>query len=100
MQANIGTWSMSSCVSSGSDYPLMEVVWLCKKNRVEASRRLASKKYTGRKEIRGLVPLVPARIKKMAAATAELRRQNSLARGPELGRGVRETVENGQEIIR
>ena len=60
------------------------------KHPIDSSIRCLLKDKEGWKKLSGLVPLIPAGIKKMAATAIELRRANSPARGPELGRGVRE----------
>ena len=56
------------------------------------SRNCSFVRNRDRKMNRGLFPLIPAEIERMAATAVELRRRNSPARGPELGRGVRGKV--------
>ena len=62
------------------------------KDQIDSLKRCGLKNREEWKTFLGLVPLIPAGIKKMVATAVELRRGNSPARGPELGRGVRGKV--------
>ena len=59
------------------------------KHQIDSSKRGGLKNKEEWNIFLGLVPLVPAGIKRMAATAVELRRRISPAKGPELGRGVR-----------